>query len=132
MLLIVVALLVGVSIAQRPANASLCDYYASQRYGVNNSVTQYQLVQGIVALAFGGGGNFTNGTAQDITGILNPGVFQNTSVDLQPWFNGELASTNLNNQGVGINWLDNGGKDPLYQYLNGLTPNINLKNTTNE
>ncbi len=132
MLLIpVLALLLGVSQAQRPTNSSICDYYAQVRYGVNNSDTQFQLVQGIVTLAFGGGFNLSN-ISSDITGILNPGNFSGTPVDLRPWFNGSLASTNLNNQPVGLNWLDGGGLDPIYAYISGLTPNLILSNSTNE
>lgn len=132
-----VTVLVGVDVAQRPSNASTCDYYAAARYGVNNSDTQLQLVQGIVSLAFAGGEFYDNNgvrsnVSTDITGILNPGTFQNTSVDLRPWFNGTLASTNLNNQPVGINWLDGGGSDPLFKYLGGKTQSLVLTNTTNQ
>ena len=123
--------LLRVSLAQRPSNASICDYYAEKVYGTNNSDTQFQLVEGIVALAFGGAFNLTN-ISSDITGILNPGTYQGLSVDLQPWFDGTLDSTNLNNQPVGIDWLDDGRLIPLYNYLSGATPTVVLKNTTNE
>jgi hypothetical protein len=96
-MLVVLAILFGVSLAQRPTNASTCDYYAQSLYGANTTATQFQLVQGIVALAFGGGFNLSN-VSSDITGILNPGTFQNLTVDLRPWFNGSIDSTNLNNQ----------------------------------
>lgn len=131
MLVIFFTLLFGVSLAQRPTNASTCDYYAEGLYGANNRDTQFQLVQGIVTLAFGGGFNLSN-VSREITGILNPGTFQNVTVDLRPWFNGSIDSTNLNNQAVGINWLDDGGTDPLYNFLSGQTPNVTLHNSTNE
>jgi hypothetical protein len=130
-MLVVLALLFGVSLAQRPSNASTCDYYTMNRYGTNTSTSQFQLVQSIIALAFGGGFNISN-VSSEITGILNPGTYQNYSVDLRPWFNGSIDSTNLNNQAVGINWLDDGGTDPLYLYLSGQTPNVILLNSTNE
>lgn len=130
-MLAVLALLLGASLAQRPSNASTCDYYAQSRYGSSTSTSQFQLVQGIVALAFGGGFNLSN-VSSEITGILNPGTYQNLSVDLRPWFNGSIDSTNLNNQAVGIDWLDDGGTDPLYLYLSGQTSNVVLHNTTNE
>ncbi|CAD6581989.1 MAG: hypothetical protein ASARMPRED_000751 [Alectoria sarmentosa] len=101
-------------------------------YGASNSQTQYQLVQHIVALAFGGAPSSDTNISSDITGILNPGTFQDLSVDLAPWFNGIIDSTNLNNQAVGINWLDDGGLDPLHSYLNGSTSNVILTNTTNQ
>lgn len=131
-MLLVVVLLFGVSLAQRPSNASTCDYYAQNLYGANNSQTQNQLVQHIVALAFGGAPLSNTNISSDITGILNPGTFQDLSVDLAPWFNGVIDSTNLNDQAVGINWLDDGGLDPLHSYLNGSTSNVMLTNTTNQ
>lgn len=112
--LLLVALLFGASLAQRPSNASTCDYYAQSLYGANNSQTQFQLVQHIVALAFGGVPSSNTNISSDITGILNPGTFQDLNVDLAPWFSGVIDSTNLNDQAVGINWLDDGGLDPLY------------------
>jgi hypothetical protein len=136
-MLFIFAIFFVVTSAQRPTSASYCDYYAETLYGSNTSTTQFQLVQSIVALAFGGGFNLTN-VSSDITGILNPGTFfystisQTFDVDLQPWFNGSIPSTNLNDQPVGINWLDDGGLDPLYNYLSGQTSNIVLTNGTNQ
>jgi hypothetical protein len=135
-MIIIQALLLGLSFVglgrtQRPTNASICDYYAEVQFGVNNTATQLKLIKGIVALAFGGAFNLTN-VSSDITGILHPGTFGNESVDLQPWFNGSKASTNLNNQPVGINWLDGGGTDPLYKFLSGETDNLEFVNTTNQ
>ena len=136
MLFVLVALLVTHALAQRPANVSICDYYAEKLYGTNSSDTQNHLVQNIVALAFGGGFNLSN-VSSDLTGILNPGTFssgtfEDLNVDLRPWFNGSIPSTNLNNQGVGINWLDGGGLDPLYDYLSGATPNVTIPSGTNQ
>lgn len=130
-MLVVLAILFGVSLAQRQTNSSTCDYYATSLYGSNSSTTQFQLIQGIIALAFGGGFNLSN-ISSEITGILNPGTFQNLTVDLRPWFNGSIDSTNLNNQAVGIDWLDDGGTDPLYNFLSGQTANVVLTNTTNQ
>ena len=136
MLLIILAFYFSLSLAERPSNASTCDYYAQTIFGANNSQTQYDLVQHIVTLAFAGAPPNTNSNASAVTGILNPGVFSyqgsNITVDLQPWFNGSIDSTNLNNQAVGIDWLDDGGLDPLYAYLNGTSETIQLSNTTNQ
>ena len=131
MLFAAVLLLLGVSSAQRPNNATICDYYAISNYGTNSSQTQFTLMQSILALAFAGAGPLTN-VSSDITGIFNPGSFQNTPVNLQPWFNGSKDSTNLNNQAVGINWLDGGGTAPLLSFLSGQTQNIIFPNGTNE
>jgi len=130
-MLVILAVLFGLSLAQRPSNASTCDYYATTLYGSNSSDTQFQLIQGIIALAFGGSFNLSN-ISSDITGILNPGTFQNLTVDLRPWFNGSIDSTNLNNQAVGIDWLDGGGADPLYTFLSGQSSSVVITNTTNE
>jgi hypothetical protein len=130
-LLLAVLGLLGCCHAQRPANASICDYYASVQFGVNNSATQRQLVQSIVGLAYSGAMNLTN-VSPDLTGIFNPGTFGGENVDLRPWFNGSKASTNLNNQPVGVNWLDGGGLDPLYRFLSGQTSSIEIANTTNQ
>ena len=129
-MLLVLAILFGASLAQRPSNASICDYYAGSLYGTNSSATQFQLIQSIVALAFSGGSNLTN-VSSDITGILNPGTFQGLGVDLQPWFNGAIDSTNLNDQPVGIDWLDDGGLNPMYDSLRGSTSDVVLTTTSN-
>ena len=131
-MLLLLALFFGVSLAQRPSNASICDYYAQQYFGTNNSNTQLQLVQGIVSLAFGGAFNLSN-ISSNVIGILNPSAFDGTPVDLRPWFNGSIESTNLNNQPVGIDWLDDGGTDPLYTFLSGATTTVVFSsNTTNQ
>jgi hypothetical protein len=129
---IVGALLLGVSFAQRPSNNTICDYYTISLYGANTSDTQNQLMQGIIALAFGGGANVPNAT--DITGVFNPGIYQGVPVNLRPWFDGSKASTNLNNQPVGINWLDGGGVQPLNNFLtSGSETAIQFStNTTNQ
>jgi len=131
MLFAVVLLLLGVSSAQRPSNATICDYYAIENYGANTTATQYRLMQSILALAFGGAGPLPN-VASTITGIFNPGSFDGTPVDLQPWFNGSKESTNLNDQAVGINWLDGGGTAPLFSFLKGETQNLTFPNGTKE
>jgi hypothetical protein len=123
---------VGVTQAQRPGNASICDYYAQVNYGANTSDTQLRLIEGIVSLAFHGGGNLTNVSDPSLTGILNPSSFAGVAVDLRQFFNGTRASTNLNNQPVGINWLDDGALDPLYTFLSGQSPIVISANTTNQ
>ncbi len=121
----------GLTLAQRPSNASICDYYSISLYGENTTEFQSKLMQEIVALAFAGGANIPN-ISSEITGILNPGQFNDEFVNLQPWFNGSIDSTNLNNQPVGINWLDGGGTEPLHAFLNGTTETVQISNDTNE
>lgn len=130
-MLLAFASLLGLSLAQRPSYASTCDYYAQVRYGVNNSNTQFQLMQDIVILSFGGSFHLNNFTT-DVTGILNPGYYQGTYVNLMPFFNGSIQSSNLNGQPVGIDWLDDGGTVPLYNFLSGQAPNLVLTNKSNQ
>lgn len=137
-LFVLAALLGRGVVAQRPSNASLCDYYAINLYGANTTDTQFQLIQSILALAFAGaGGTGLSNVSSDLTGIFNPGTVVDPSgvkigVDLQPWFNGSIDSTNLNNQPVAINWFDAGGKAPLTAFLSKQTANIVMPNSTNE
>lgn len=124
-LFIVLVLFISACQAQRSAtNLTTCDYYAQQLYGQNNNVTQYRLIQHIVSLAFGGGGFSGSNVSSDLTGILYPGSLSGVSVDLRPWFNGTIDSTNLYNQPVGINWLDDGETQPLYDFLSGQTTEV--------
>ncbi|KAB5559623.1 hypothetical protein GE09DRAFT_1113622 [Coniochaeta sp. 2T2.1] len=117
--------------AQRPSSLSICDYYAGNRYGVNNATTQFRLMQSIVALAFGGGRGVA-GADPDSTGILNPGRFEEQDVNLRSWFDGTKATTNLNNQPIGINWLDGGAEAPLLAFLNGSASVVAINNATNQ
>ncbi|KID93313.1 hypothetical protein MAJ_10722, partial [Metarhizium majus ARSEF 297] len=118
-------------LADRPNDQSICDYYASQRYGASNSTTQLHLMQGIVAYAYAGGNTLPN-PATNSTGIFNPGQFNGYNVYLRPWFDGSKATTNLNNQAVGVDWLDGGGTEPLIAFLNGSTKSADIKNGTNQ
>jgi hypothetical protein len=136
-MLLIWASLFAVSFAQRPTNASVCDYYAQSLYGTNSSDTQLKLIQSIVSLAFNGRSNLTN-VSSDITGILNPGTWTNPTtsqtydVDLRPWFDGTIPSTNVNNRPTSVIWVPEGGTNPLYRFLSGQTPNVVLGNGTNE
>jgi hypothetical protein len=131
MMFFAIVLLFGVTLAQRPNNASICDYYAMNLYGANTTETQSKLMQGIVSLAFCGGAGIPN-VSSEITGILNPGNFNGEPVNLHPWFDGSIDSTNLNNIPVEVDWLDGGGTEPLLAFLNGTTETVQIKNDTNE
>ncbi|KAL7931221.1 hypothetical protein V8C35DRAFT_119822 [Trichoderma chlorosporum] len=119
------------SLAQRSGNESICDYYATQRYGGNNSTTQLLLVQSIVTLAYAGSAGIPN-PIDNNTGIFNQGNFDGIDVYLRPWFDGSKATTNLNNQPVGIDWLDGGATGPLMAFLNGSANSVNIDNSTNQ
>ena len=130
-MLVLLALLFGLSLAQRPSNSSLCDYYAGDLYGQSTEATQAKLIKSIVSLAFAGPANMPD-VRPEVTGILNPGKFNGQYIDLQGWFNGSKDSTNLNNAPVGIDWLDGGGRQPLSDFLTGKTQNVVISNSTNE
>lgn len=119
----------GSGIAQRPSTASLCDFYAQARYGANTSDTQLKFIQNVVCLAFEGGSRLNNISSEQ-TGILRPGKFGGSNIDLIQYFNGSRASTNVNNNAIGINWLDQGGTTPLAAFLAGEP--LNLANTSNQ
>ncbi|CAG8953770.1 hypothetical protein HYFRA_00006661 [Hymenoscyphus fraxineus] len=130
MLFIGLALLLGTTFGQRPADATICDYYTVKLYGSNTTESQNKLMQGIISMAWGGGAGIPN--TSDITGILNPGTFQGTNLNLGSYFDGSKASSNLNNVAVGINWLDGGGTQPLNNFLNSNANSIVLANNTNQ
>lgn len=132
LILLTLAFLFGLSHAQRPDNASLCDYYAESLYGDNGNISQAKLIKSIISLAFGGPSGLNNVSDSDLTGILNPGTFENNPIDLQPWFNGSKDSTNLNNAPIATDWLDGGGAKPLSDFLTGVTSDVVINNGTNE
>jgi hypothetical protein len=133
MIVILLLLFFGMGgLAQRPENASVCDYYAETLFGDSTNTTQAQLIESILALAFSGPFPNAKNISSDLTGIFNPGSFNGLPVDLRPWFNGTKASTNLNNAPVGIDWLDGGGVQPLQDFLTGKTDTVVITNTTNQ
>jgi hypothetical protein len=132
-MLLLYFLLFATILAQRPSTISICDYYTQVAYGSASEANQLKLVQRIVALAFAGPKSIpSKKVPKELTGILNPGVQGGQRVDLLPYFNGTFASTNLNNQPVGVNWLDDGGLAPLSDYLTDQTKSLVLSNSTNE
>lgn len=56
----------------------------------------------------------TDTTTVPVPGILAPGTVNGTAVNLLPYFNGGLASSNRGgSSGVAVNFLDDGGALPL-------------------
>ncbi|KAK3384865.1 hypothetical protein B0H63DRAFT_432347 [Podospora didyma] len=130
-LVCVLGLLVGFSVGQRPSNASVCDYYATAKFGANNSDTQRALVRRIVSLAFEGGSRLTN-KSNELTGIWRPGKANGIDVNLLQYFNGSKQTTNVNNAAIAINWMDQGGPEPLANYLAGDVEEIAMTNSSNQ
>jgi len=103
----------GTVAAQRPANTSICDYYTPLLLGENNATTQLLHMTLLVNTALIG--NYTQpNVGVKVNGILNAGEFKGAPVNLLPYFDGSLLSTNAGGMnGTSRNFLDDGGADPL-------------------
>lgn len=103
----------GSVLAQRPDSTSICDYYTKALLDENNSTNQYTLLTLLVNTAVIG--NYTKpNIGIVVSGILAPGKYNDTEVNLLPYFNGALKSSNRGGDaGVAINFLDDGGAVPL-------------------
>jgi len=100
-------------VAQRPTNTSICDYYTTALLKVNNATNQYTLLTLVVNTAVIG--NYTQpNVGIAVPGILAPGTYNGTAVNLLPYFDGSLASANTGGtSGTPQNFLDDGGAAPL-------------------
>lgn len=114
---LVAAAAAGSALAQRPSNTSICDYYTTALLKENNATNQYTLLTLVVNTAVIG--NYTQpNVGVSVPGILNPnGTYNGTKVNLVPYFNGGLASTNDNGKAVARNFLDGGGAAPLMKNM---------------
>ncbi|KAK5077680.1 hypothetical protein LTR70_009501 [Exophiala xenobiotica] len=106
----------GPALAQRPSDTSICDYYTTALFTDNTPSNQYSLLTALVntvvignysACSVGGG----------LAGILAPAYFGGENVNLLPYFNGCLKSTNGGGKPVSVNFLDGGGAAPLMQNM---------------
>jgi len=120
----VLLILASLAAAQN-SNISLCDKYTTALLKVNNATTQYTLLTLLVNTALIG--NYTQpNTGIAVNGILNPGTYNGTSINLLPYFNGDLLSSNGgSDSGISMNFLDDGGAAPLMQNMpaNGMSSN---------
>jgi hypothetical protein len=114
---LVMLAMASATVAQRPSNVSICDYYTTALLKDNNATNQYTLLTLLVNTAVIG--NYTQpNVGVAVPGILNRGTYNGTSVNLVPYFNGGLASTNNgSNAGVAVNFLDGGGAAPLMKNM---------------
>jgi hypothetical protein len=103
----------GAALAMVPAGTSVCDYYTPILLQANNASTQLQFLTLLVNTALVG--NYTQpNVGISVNGVLNPADFNGTQIDLLPYFNGSLDSTNRGgSSGVSVNFLDDGGAAPL-------------------
>jgi len=104
----------GTALAQN-ATVSVCDKYTTALLMNNTAANQLTLLTLIVNTAVIG--NYTKpNVGISVAGILAPGEYNGTAVDLLPYFNGGLASTNEGGSatsGKSVNFLDSGGAAPL-------------------
>jgi len=103
---------VGSAVAQRPTNTSICDYYTTALLKENTAANQKTLLTLVVNTAIIG--NYTKpNVGIAVPGILAKGEVNGTKVNLAPYFNGGLKSTNLGGTPGAVNFLDGGGAAPL-------------------
>ncbi|EFQ36382.1 hypothetical protein CGRA01v4_13739 [Colletotrichum graminicola] len=107
----------GVAVAQRPTDTPICDYYTTALLKNNTAENQYTLLTLLVNTAVIG--NYTTpNVGVKVPGILATGTYNGAEVNLLPYFNGELASSNRGGgSGVSINFLDGGGAAPLMKNM---------------
>jgi hypothetical protein len=107
---------------------SICKKYTQQILGSNTPTNQRLLMALFVNTALVG--NYTTpNTDIAVNGIMWPGQWNNSPINLMPWFNGDLASSNPCaddcGHGVSVNWLDGGGPDALRQNLTSFEQGTN-------
>ena len=107
----------SVCLAQRSSsNISICDKYTTALFHQNTGANQYKLLTYLVNTVVIGGYNNSHAAAPNVKvpGILAPGEFDGTKVNLLPYFDGGLNSTNRGGgAGVAVNFLDGGGAKPV-------------------
>ncbi|KAH7409685.1 hypothetical protein BKA64DRAFT_732296 [Cadophora sp. MPI-SDFR-AT-0126] len=94
-------------------NVSFCDKYTTALFTNNTAENQLTLLTAVVNTAVIG--NYSESkTGKAVAGILAKGTYNGVEVDLLPYFNGGLLSTNRGGKsGVSVNFLDDGGAVPL-------------------
>jgi hypothetical protein len=103
----------GLVVAQRPTNTSICDYYTTALLMNNTAMNQHTLLTLVVNTAVIG--NYTKpNVGISVPGILAKGTYNGIAVNLLPYFDGTLLSTDGGgNNGTSANFLDDGGAAPL-------------------
>ena len=103
------------AMAQRPSNISICDYYSTALLNVSNATTQLAVVTLVVNTAIIG--NYSS--SGYVPGILaKDAKYNGTTVNLAPYFDGSLMSTNDGgDQGKSVSFLDGGGAAPLMKNM---------------
>lgn len=111
-------------LAGRPSGTSICDYYTQAVLMSNTPADQYTLLTVLVNTVVIG--NYSACAVGGSTaGILAPANYGGEDVNLLPYFNGCLLSTNVNNKPSSVNFLDGGGAAPLMNNMPSNDPNAN-------
>ncbi|RFU75709.1 hypothetical protein TARUN_6468 [Trichoderma arundinaceum] len=110
---ILLTLTASAAAAQRPTDVSICDYYTKALLKENTAENQLTLLTLLVNTVVIGNYTAPN-VGVKVPGILAPGHVNGKAVNLLPYFNGQLASTNTGgSHGESVNFLDGGGAAPL-------------------
>jgi hypothetical protein len=105
---IVVAALAGVPLV---ASQSLCDKHTTNLLGSNTAANEYTLLQLLVNTVVIG--NYTQpNVGIAVPGILAPATYMGEQVNLLPYFNGCLKSSNRGAP-TAINFLDGGAAQSI-------------------
>lgn len=101
------------SLALRPSNISICDFYIPSILGQNTAPNQLLLVT-IWVNTFVLGNYTTPNVGIPVHGFAKPDVYNGTTIELLPYFTGAYNSTNLGgNSGTTKLFLDDGGPVPV-------------------
>jgi hypothetical protein len=105
------------SLAQRPSNISICDYYTPSILGNNTASNQLLLVT-IWVNTFVVGNYTTPNDGVFVHGFAMPDVYNGIEIALLPYFTGAYNSTNLGgNSGATKFFLDDGGAVPVLKNM---------------
>jgi hypothetical protein len=105
----------GASVAAAQ-NMSVCDKYTTALLKENNATNQYTLLTLLVNTVVIG--NYTKPNMNAVPGILAKGQYEGKDVNLLPYFDGTLKSSNRGgSSGVSVNFLDGGGAAPIMKNM---------------
>ncbi|CZR69265.1 uncharacterized protein PAC_19165 [Phialocephala subalpina] len=120
------------SLAQRPTNTTICDYYSSSILGANTAANQKLLTTLLINTVVLG--NYTTpNTGISVHGFATPAIYNGTEVALLPYFTPAPPSANKGGDvGVGVAFLDDGGAVPLQHNMssNGNTSSLQYNTVT--
>lgn len=109
MISLLTLLAVASVISQRPSGVSMCDYYTNIQFpGNNTELTQYLFMKMTTNRII------TGSPADGVYGLADVGTFQGQNYSQIQFFNGSLATSNVNGVPTFKNFLDGGGLAPIY------------------